>query len=316
MSHPSWEAAAMDAESPTRPRPPIHKETLVEILGYAGGVAAVAGTVATFSGRTTLSETATIALMLAVTAVLVAAGAAIGGRGPDGYQRLRSVLWFVSVESFGQAAGLFWVTIAHVGGRTAGLLSALSIAVVALVLWVRLRRSLQQIAFFIAAISVVVLLIVPNSFSDLTDLTTPLLVVWLSGVVWLVLGSIGIVQPARTARVTGAIVALLGTAYLLNVSFTIGLTLLALTAIGLMAVGEAEGDRAVAGLGIVGVLVSATEAVTRATSSSAGFGIPVLAIVVGLVVLGAAILMIRAGAREGSSPATEAPPIPPPPTNY
>ena len=155
----------------------------------------------------------------------------------------------------------------------------------------------------------------PNPLFGLSQVSTPLVVVWLCGVIWLVLGSVELVKPARTARVTGAIAALLDTIVLLNTSLATGLTLLALTAIGLMVLGEGKNDRAISGLGIVGVLTAATDGATRVTSTSEGSTIPILVTAICLVGLVAAILVIRTATRDGSTPRTETPPIPPPPTN-
>jgi hypothetical protein len=314
----------MDVGRPTGATPPVRRETLVEIAGYAGAAAAVAGTVIAFAQQTDLSDGAALAITLVVTAVLVAAGLAIGDRPPDEYQRLRSVLWFAAVESFGFASGIFWASVVDLGAKTSATLSGVVTAAFALILWVMLRRSLQQIAFFLAAVGTIAALAVPTSFVSTSDLNGPLLVIWVSGLAWFVAGTAEIVRPARTARVLGAVVALVSTLELFGPSFSLALTLTSITSLVLLAVGDLKDDRAVAGLGIVGILLAVAVAVARAVGDSQGAA--VAAIAIGLILLGGAIAVARmsapadAPAIPGAEPpggdGEEGPAVPPPPAAY
>ncbi|MEO8425034.1 MAG: hypothetical protein ABI595_14140, partial [Actinomycetota bacterium] len=224
----------MDVGHPAGRTPPIRRETLVEVVGYVGAAAAVAGTVTVFARHSDLSDGASLAISLVVAAVLVVAGLTIGDRSPDAYQRMRSVLWFAAVESFGFASGIFWLNIVDLGIKTAVTVAGATGAIFALVLWLLLRRSLQQIAFFLTAVGTITTLVVPNGSGSPTDLNGPLLVVWLSGLVWFAAGTAEIVRPARTARVLGAAVALIASLEMFGSSFALALTLISFTSLALV----------------------------------------------------------------------------------
>lgn len=298
----------MDVGRPAGSVPPVRRETLVEIVAYVGAAAAVAGTVTAFARHSDLSDGASLAITLVVAAVLVIAGLAIGDRSLDHYQRMRSILWFAAVGSFGFASGIFWLNIVDLGAKTAATLAGVTAAAFALVLWLMLRRSLQQIGFFLTAVGTVTTLAVPNTLASTSDLNGPLLVIWLSGLAWFAAGTAEIVRPPRTARVLGAVVALLATLEMFAPSFALALTLISLTSLVLLAVGDRKDDRAVAGLGIVGILLASAVGVGRAVVDSEGAA--VAAILVGLILLGGAIAAVRMSA------ANDVPPIPPPPPAY
>jgi hypothetical protein len=177
-----------------------------------------------------------------------------------------------------------------------------------------LRRSLQQIAFFLTVVGTITALASPSSVGSTSDLSGPLIVIWVCGVAWFAAGTAEIVRPQRTARVLGAVVALLATLEMFAVSFALALTLLALTSLVLLVVGDWKADGAVAGLGIVGTLLASAIGVGRAAVDSEGAA--VAAIVVGLVLLGGAIAAIRMGGSRDVPPMPEESPAPPPPPAY
>ena len=310
----------MDVGHPAGATSPVRRETLVEIVGYVGAASAVAGTVTVFARNADLSDGASLTVTLGVAAVLVIAGLAIGDRSPDAYQRMRSILWFVAVESFGFASGIFWLNIADLGAKTAATLAGFTTAAFALVLWLMLRRSLQQIVFFVSAVGAITTLAVSSSLASPTDLEGPLLVIWASGLAWFVAGTAEIVRPPRTARVLGAVAALLATLEMFGPSFALALTMISFTALVLLAVGDRKDDRAVAALGIVGILIASSVGVGRAAVDSDGAA--VAAIVIGLILLTGAIAAVRMSDSNGALPAPGAepsvdkgagPPMPPPP---
>ena len=304
----------MDVEHPAGTRHPVRKETLVEIVGYVGAAAAVAGAVTAFARRSDLSEGASLAITLVVTAVLVVAGLAIGDHSSDTYQRMRSVLWFAAVESFGFASGIFWASIVDLGPKAAVTLAGVVSTMFAVVLWVMLRRSLQQIAFFLTVVGTITALATPSSIGSPSDLSDPLVVIWLCGLAWFAAGTAEVVRPHRTARVLGAVVALFATLEMFAPSFSLALTLLALTSLAALVVGDWKGDRAVAGLGIVGMLLASAVGVGRAGVDSEGAA--VAAIVIGLVLLAGSIAAIRISGSPDVPPMPQDPPAPPPPPAY
>jgi hypothetical protein len=288
---------------------------VIQIVGYAGAAAAVAGTITAFARHSDLSEGASLAITLGVAAVLLAAGIAIGDREHDAYQRMRSVLWFAAAESFGFAAGIFWSSTLDLGPKTAAVLTGLVTAAFALVLWVMLRRSLQQIAFFVAAVGTITAVTFPSGISSTSDLNGPLLVVWVCAMAWFAAGAAGIVRPPRTAQVLGAVVAIIATIEMFAPSFGLALTLVSVTSLVMLAVGDRIDDRAIAGLGIVGVLLASSVGVGRAAVDSEGTA--VVAIVVGLLLLAGAIAAIRkSGASDVPLAPGVEPPMPPPPAAH
>ena len=298
----------MDVGHPAGATPPVRRESLVELAGYVGAASAVAGTVTVFSRNSDLSDGASLAVLLVVAAVLVIAGFAIGDRSPDTYERMRSVLWFVAAGSFGFASGIFWLSIVDLGLKTGVTLAGLTGAVFSLVLWLMLRRSLQQIAFFFMAVGTFTALAVPNGSASPSDLNGPLLVIWVSGTAWFIAGTAEISRPPRTARVLGAAVSLLATLEMFGPSFWLALTLLSVTSLVLLAVGDRKDDRAVAGLGIVGILIASAVGVGRAAVDSEAAS--VAAILIGLILLGGAIAVVR------KSESNDVPPVLPPPAPY
>jgi hypothetical protein len=149
---------------------------------------------------------------------------------------------------------------------------------------------------------------VPNGSASPSDLNGPLLVIWVSGLAWFIAGTAEIARPPRTACVLGAAVSLLATLEMFGPSFWLALTLLSITSLVLLAVGDRKDDRAVAGLGIVGILIASAVGVGRAAVDSEGAS--VAAILIGLILLGGAIAMVR------KSESNDVPPIPPPPVAY
>ena len=299
--------------------PVVRRETWVEILGYAGTAAAVAGTLIAFALRADLSEAAALAIAAVVTVVLVAAGIAIGDRLPDAYQRMRSILWFAAVESFGLVSGIFFTNILDLRGKSALALAGGIAAAFGLLLWLILRRSLQQIAFFLTAAGTIAALAAPSSVHSPSDLRDILLVVWVCGVVWFIVGTAEIVRPVRTARVLGAVVALIGSLELFSSSYSLAITLTAVTSLVLLGVGNRKDDRAVGGLGIVGILIATAVEVAHIVGQSKGDAY--VAIAIGLALLGVAIVAVRMSTPAIAPPIPEAeatdaggvPPIPPPP---
>jgi hypothetical protein len=295
---------------------PVANETVIQIVGYAGAAAAVAGAITAFARHSDLSEGASLAIILGVAAVLLAAGIAIGEREHDAYRLMRSVLWFAAAESFGFAAGIFWSSTLDLGPKTAAVLTGLITAAFALALWVMLRRSLQQIAFFVAAVGTITAVTFPSGLSSTSDLNGPLLVVWVCAMAWFAAGTAGVVRPPRTARVLGAVVAIIATIEMFAASFGLALTLVSVTSLVLLAVGDQIDDRAIVGLGIVAVLLASSVGVGRAAIDSEATG--VVAIVVGLLLLAGAIAAIRKSGPLDVPPlaAGVEPPMPPPPAAH
>ena len=242
----------MDVGHPAGATPPVRRESLVELAGYVGAASAVAGTVTVFSRNSDLSDGASLAVLLVVAAVLVIAGFAIGDCSPDTYERMRSVLWFVAAvivrvrlrdllvehrRSRPQDRGdARWFD--RCGLLVGALADAAALAPADRVLLhggrdVHGARGAERFGVTIRP-----------------ERTAARDLGFRHGVVHR--RNRGISRPPRTARVLGAAVSLLATLEMFGPSFWLALTLLSVTSLVLLAVGDRKDDRAVSGLGIVG----------------------------------------------------------------
>ncbi|HEX6844988.1 MAG TPA: hypothetical protein VF235_07735 [Actinomycetota bacterium] len=288
---------------PAPPPPPGGAPTVVlELLGYIGVAAAFAATAIAFDTTSLASQ---IVIPLAVTVSLVVLGWLVGVR-DEALQRMRGVFWFVAVLSWTSVASVLmgpdgldlqdkWLVVA---------IAAL-VAVVAVPLWLRERRSLQLIAAFVSlhvTLAALVFTMTTESFfgfeQEVPNLRWSALVTALFGVAGLVLGARELVRPRRTAMVLGAIALFVG----LPLVFTDVVDVVAgsgsdlPTWIGLLAgaivlvVGSRTGVVAVTGLGIVQVLGSV---VMLVTSNVEDTGPAIAVLVAGLAVLGVVVFLAR-----------------------
>lgn len=299
---------------PTR-REPFRMHTLIEFLGYAG--AAVALTAASTVLGETVGEGARIAFDLITAAVLFAAGWAIGGRA-EPYPRMQSVFWFVSVFAVADLAGaLFGDVIGGLEGKTVAFVTGLVAAAYSFALWWMLRRSLQVLALIVSGYVAIIALVFPDPggfffFLGPPDLTTVGFVTWLLGGGVVAMGWLGWLTPRRTTLALGSIAALVGPLFfLVGGERIVGEVLSLATAFALMAVGEWIGERSVVGLGIAGTLVVSSTIVGNHVQDE---GWAIVALVVGLLLLGVAILLARGVlGRPPALEAREVPGEPPPP---
>ncbi|HEX6263597.1 MAG TPA: hypothetical protein VF097_12195 [Actinomycetota bacterium] len=293
-------------------REPISLGTVIEFVGYAG--AAVALSAASTALGQEAGEGVRIAFDLITAVVLLAAGWAIAGR-PEPYPRMQSVFWFVAVFSVVDLAGvLFGEVIEGLDERMVVFLTALVAALSSLVLWWVLRRSLQVLALILTGYIAIISLVFPDPGDFILgppDLSAVGFVTWLLGGGVIFLGWLGWLGPRRTALAVGSILALIGPFFfLIGGEEIVGEILALATAFALMVLGSWVEDRGVAGLGIAGTLIVASTIVANHVEDQ---GPAIAVLVVGLLLLGAAILVAR-GSIGGPSALEEgeAPPPPPP----
>lgn len=302
----------------------IGRETIVEIVAYVGTAVGLAATFIALGRTEDLTDAGALVVMLIVTAVLLGAGLWIGGRASDAFQRMRSVFWFAAVEAWIAVVQLLLGNVFEVEGRASAVLSALLVLAAAAPLWWILRRSLQQILLFVGALGLLVSIIFPQpTFLGIPDLTSTALVIWIFGGLWAFLGVRSILEPRRTAMVLGSLAAIIGPLFFTQ-SRIVGEVLSLATAIVLLVVGESLRDRAVAGLGIVGVLVVSAVIVGEHFGDSTGGTIA--ALVVGVVLLVGALFSVPRGGGgmalqpesgfPSSPPERPAVPPAPPPTGW
>jgi hypothetical protein len=293
----------------TPPAPLVSRDTLIEIAGYLGAAVALS------AAGVALEDSGTgvqIGFELATTLVLVAAGWALG-EGSDVLARMKSVFWFLAVFAVTALVGLFFDEVVDLGGKSLVTASALVVTVAALVLWWVLRRSLQLVALFGAALVLIGSVVFPDLqfLFGQPDITGVAIALWLYGWGVVVIAALGVVAPRRTGVVLGSIAAVLAPLLMQTTGNTVlGQVLALLSAVALVALGDRLGERAAAGIGIAGVLVVSSAIVSDHADD---LGPAIVALVIGLVLLGGAIVAVRAGSADGPASQPPAPPVPPMP---
>ena len=308
----------MDIEPQSQERP-IATETAsvwsiaVQVAAYAGVAMGLVGTGALVATSIDPSDTTLLLVAIAVTAVLFAAGIAIGGEPISSNQRLRSVLWFAALLGWGFVVeAILAVAEINPEGRLLPLLSAALVAPVAVGLWLGLRKSLQVLGM-VSVLYVVLsaaLFPQPDPFGRI-DLVATAVLTWVFGAVWMALGARGVIQPSRTTLVLGTITVLVAP-FVLAVGGQASESTLTVVELWVLAggilcltVGSWLADRAVQGLAIVSVLVGV--AVLSADLLGDSEGGQIAAIVLGVALLAGAVVAIRMGAGTPSEPTPPAP---------
>jgi hypothetical protein len=308
----------VDIEPQSQERP-IATETAsvwgiaVQVAAYAGVAMGLVGTVALVATSIDPSDTTLLLVAIAVTAVLFAAGIAIGVEPISSNQRLRSVLWFAALLGWGFVVeAILAVAEINPGGRLLPLLSAALVAPIAVGLWFGLRKSLQVLGM-VSVLYVVLsaaLFPQPDPFGRI-DLVATAVLTWVFGAVWMALGARGVIQPSRTTLVLGTITVLVAP-FVLAVGGQASESTLTVVELWVLAggilcltVGSWLADRAVQGLAIVSVLVGV--AVFSADLLGDSEGGQIAAVVLGIALLAGAVVAIRMGAGTPSEPTPPAP---------
>jgi len=298
----------------TAPSNALDLATAAELLGYAGAAISLAAAALVVVNSGSISRTSASITIALAAAGLLGAGAMLGGSEDERAGRMRSVFWFLSAIAVFELMVL--LTIGDGGGNPKGAItaSAAVTAGVAGVLWWWSRRSLQQVALFGAALLTLLAAAFPDLGSFLLgppDFTPLMIVALIAGTGWFVLGWRGLVQPPRTAMVLGALSASISPLFLTANGDASGSgVLVAIIGAVLIVAGYLVQDRAVSGIGIVGLLWGTSTLVTDLvkTSDAGSFA----ALVLGLVMVAASILLWRSGrAVGGFGPPPTAPPMEP-----
>ena len=289
------------------------RTSLIGILGYAGAAGALAAVPIAIG--TAANTTARVTADVASVIVLVVAGAWIAGGRHEAHKRMRSVLWFAAVAIWVSAAeDLF----SHgpdaiaLHGKWLVVVTALLAAMLAFPLWAFAPRSLQLVAV-VASVQVACAAAVysEGSFIGLSvpQLRWPAIVTMVVGLATLAAGVFGFIRTKRTAMVLGSITIIAGALFVdVDVlrqapsDLSLWLALAASGAVLLM--GDFVSDRAVSGIGIVGVVGAVAEIVHRTVldrSTAAAL------VVLGTVAVASCVLLARAFTRPVPTPPPEPP---------
>ena len=289
------------------------RTSLIGILGYAGAAGALAAVPIAIG--TAANTTARVTADVASVIVLVVAGAWIAGGRHEAHKRMRSVLWFAAVAIWVSAAeDLF----SHgpdaiaLHGKWLVVVTALLAAMLAFPLWAFAPRSLQLVAV-VASVQVACAAAVysEGSFIGLSvpQLRWPAIVTMVVGLATLAAGVFGFIRTKRTAMVLGSITIIAGALFVdVDVlrqapsDLSLWLALAASGAVLLM--GDFVSDRAVSGIGIVGVVGAVAEIVHRTVLDRST---AVALVVLGTVALASCVLLARAFTHPVQTPPPEPP---------
>jgi len=284
--------------------PFLARETIGEIVGYLGAAAGL--TAASIALGGSASPSVQVVFNLVTGAALLGAGLALGG-GAGAYARMRSVFWFLSVFLIAGMVSILLGPNLGLGAKTVVVLTGLISAAYSFALWWMSRRSLQVLALILSLLVTVIALIFP----DVTGIFGPpsftgvALVTWLFGGVVIASGTFGVLTPKRTTLAVGSVIAVLGPLFLLQSDTQIlGEVLSLLTAVALLAAGAWFGELGMSGIGIAGILVASSAIVANHVGEQ---GPAIAVLVIGLVMVGVAIVLARTVTQPTASP----PPPPP-----
>ena len=284
--------------------PFLARETIGEIVGYLGAAAGL--TAASIALGGSASPGVQVVFNLVTGVALLGAGLALGG-GAGAYARMRSVFWFLSVFLIAGMVSILLGPNLGLGAKTVVVLTGLISAAYSFALWWMSRRSLQVLALILSLLVTVIALIFPDVTGTFgpPSFTGVALVTWLFGGVVIAAGAFGVLTPRRTTLAVGSVIAVLGPLFLVQGDTQIlGEVLSLLTGVALLAAGAWFGELGMTGIGIAGILVASSAIVANHVREQ---GPAIAVLVVGLVMVGVAIVLARTVTQPSASP----PPPPP-----
>ena len=280
--------------SPVAATEPSSRVSLIEVLAYLGIAGGLYGTFLVLSLQQP-SRGMIGAVALALTLVFLMAGLAVGADAPDRLGRLRSVCWYLSVQSFSSMLQAWMLSPTSLLSGFSGMFPIfLLTALYGLGLWLFLPRLLQQLAFYAAALSAVAVLVAPNPTSFVfgtPNLTGLAILFWVGGAAWFALGYVGRVRPPRVAMVLGFLTSITGPLLLSPDSVEAAFLLVLITSAAFLFLGGAIADRAVTGIGAVGAVVGLVGFLVAIGVDDEASGGAVLALGAGLFAI--AVLVAR-----------------------
>ncbi len=286
--------------------PLLIRETIGEIVGYLG--AAVGLTAASIALGGSSDSTVQVIFNLVTGAVLFGAGAALNEEAAV-YARMRSVFWFLSVFLLAGMVSTLLGPILELSAKTVVVLSALLSAAYSFGLWWVSRRSLQVLALILSLLVTILALVFPDvsGLSGPPTFTGIAIATWLFGGLVIAAGALGLLTPRRTTLAVGSVIAVVGPLFLLQGDTQIAGELLSLvTAVGLLSAGAWFGELGMTGIGIAGILVASSSIVANHVNEQ---GPAIVVLLIGLVMVGVAIVLGRTAGR-GAPASPDAPPPP------
>lgn len=265
-----------------------------EVLGYLGAALA-ASAAAVFVSRSwdDLSQAGRLAVPGLGAVVCLLAGLAIHRSTEPAVERLADALWLLTAAGAGWFAGILAADVADVSDRAVVLSIGGAVTVAGGALYWFRPWPLQQLAL-VAGLGI----LLGGAFFDHEVAIGVSLTVLGAG--WAALGALRLLPPAAAAMVTGSLLAMWGPAIGMD-EWVGGATLMGVaTAAGVLTLGALRREGVVLGMGVVGLFLYLTRAITYFLRGSAATTLGFL--VIGVALMAAAVITIRRRPRRGPPP--------------
>ncbi|HVV37910.1 MAG TPA: DUF2157 domain-containing protein [Acidimicrobiales bacterium] len=270
---------------------------VAQAIGFLGGaLAVIAGIVATSRFWDDMPTAARLGLVGAVAVLLVVVGRVVRRDEEPALANLGSFLWLLAMGCVAFWVGIFATDVVNLEGADVATAIGVVSLVVAGALWRWRAAPLQHVATFAAlALSVA-------SVAGHVEHVGALFVgiaLWAVGVSWIVLAWMGVVSPAPVAYVVGALVAI-GAGGAVGADGRWGDILAVATVVAFLAASVPTRSMVLLWVGVLGIFQAVPTAITRHFGDS--LGAPLILFLVGLSLIGAAVVASRLAPEIRSAP--------------
>ncbi len=273
-----------------------HRPTAVlEVLGYVGAVfVLVAGLLLVMDLWPDMSRAARIGLAASAAAVLTGAGLVVVRAEHFRVRRVGSALLLLALPPAGVAVGLIVDTSAD--EDAAVLMAFVTATILGLALYVRDRQSAaQHLGLFLASMGTVLFAV--TMVEDFQE-WVPGLMLFVAGVGWIVLASIGVLMPRSLGEIVGTIASLFGSITMVasldfDESGAVILVMSLAVAVSLIAVGFGVAkDRILVVVGgMIGLIIYLPWLINEALGENVGA--PIALLVAGTLLIGSAVYLTK-----------------------
>jgi hypothetical protein len=274
-------------------RPP---SLATELLGYLGAIVVLAG-LGLLTGRywSQLAVGVHVAIVGGAAVVLILAGVAAPARWRGARVPMQAVMWAAGAVATYACLALVASDVLDLTDERVPFYAAVGAGIVAALMWALHRSVAQHAAFF----TFLVLAVGTGTSWLASSSVAALTAVWLVGAGWCVLSGVGVVRSRRSGLVLGSIATIVGSVGIETQPWGTAMALLAVLALVGVAVGLR--DLAVLAIASIGTLIVIPTTVVHYFPGVAAAAI--VLVVVGLLLIGAAVYITRTARAERRSTA-------------
>lgn len=284
--------AAEQAREQTLPRRRL--PLVAEVLGYLGAVVAITAVGVTLHQIwKNVPPAAELAVAGVLAVGLLVAGAAVRTGGEPAFARLRGVLWLLGTASAASFISVLTSRYLHLPASTVAICAAAAWLACAIPLWWRARSALQQAATFGGAVAVVETGL--NRIDPHVGSFGFGLALWVLAGVWGIAVHRGYFAPRTMGALLSGAGLLIGA--IVGMDEAPGQVLAVATVAGLLAAGVLARRVLLIGIGAAGTLYVIPDVAHQYLPGS--LAAPLAVAVVGLVLLGIALWLVRFSRRRG-----------------